>query len=266
MFTQSQILGMQTSQMMQLKDEIKMGDKVSARHPYSVHNSPCGQLPPVRFSTAFGTDIDATSRVRDRNAGAREAERALKWGMQEPYPCGYTGHVAGVRTTIGSSYGKQTRYAINRVSHAFEKPRVGEMTTSYNASFPSPSAQIAARRRDASASRPADRTKQILMSTARDEYKPPPEYVYQIPAWTERATSNIGQPDVYHHFKESTIHRPGETPLKTLRPPTADRFHTAITSPPAIPFCGSRSEIVQTSARAAGMASRPDAWLLSGRR
>jgi len=241
-----------------------MGEKVAARHPYSVYNAPGGKLlprqQPAKFSTAYGIDINATSRVRDRNAGAREAERALKWDMQEPFPRGYTGHVAGVRTTIGSSYGKQTRYAINRVSHGFEEPREGEMTTSYNASFLSPSAQIAARRADASASRPLDTTQQTLKSTAHDEYKPPPVSAYQTPAWTERATSNIGQPDRYSHFKESIVHKPGEAPLKTFRPFNAEQPPAAISSE------GARSQVVQTSAPVAGIASRPDAWLLSGRR
>jgi len=260
MFTQGQVLGMKTDMMQQIKDEIKMGDRVAAKHPYSAANAPGGRIAPretpAQFVTAYGSDVSATSRVKDRNAGAREVERALKWDMTEPFPRGYAGHVPGIRSTVGSTYGKQTRYDVNRVSHGVEEPRKGQLVSTYNAAFTTPGEQIAARRTDAAASKSVERTTQALVSTAHAGYKQPPMSVYQAPAWTERATSNIGQPDNYKHFKESTIHMPGETILKTLRPLQEAPITTT----------GPRPRVAQTAAPAAGVASRPDAFLLSSRR
>lgn len=216
---------------------------------------------PAKFSTAYGSDISTTSRVQDRNAGAREAERALRWDMREPYPRGYTGHIPGIRATIGSTYGKQTRYAVNQVSHGFEEPRVGEMQSTYIASFVSPREQVAGRKLAAASSTITSRPEKALISTAHDGFKFPPQSSYQPPPWTERATSNIGQPDVYKHFKESTIHRPEEYTLKKMQPPpSSSTLGTTNKSGTSHP------RVLQTTAAAAGLGSRPDAWLLTGRR
>ena len=36
----------------------------------------------------------------------------------------------------------------------------------------------------------------------------PPPRCYATPGWSERPTSNIGQPDVYKHAKKLNVHQP----------------------------------------------------------
>ena len=39
-------------------------------------------------------------------------------------------------------------------------------------------------------------------------FQPPPATCYSTPGWSERPTSNIGQPDVYKHAKKLAVHPP----------------------------------------------------------
>lgn len=245
-------------------------DKIASRHPYSYQNAPGGRIPPsqapAKFSTAYGTDINPTSKIRDRNAGAREAEQALKWGMTEPYPRGYTGHVPGIGNTIGSTYGKQTRYTVNRVDHGAEEPRQDVFLSTFDASYSAPSQQIAERKAAAREARPVARTSQQLVSTAHYSYKAPPPSSYDMPAWTEQATSSIGQLDTYGHFKESTIHK--AAPAQSMaRPGPRPELRAATTqggagAGAAATGASSSSVWVTAPTPAAGVASRPDAFLL----
>jgi len=232
MFAQGQLLGMKTDLLMRLKTEINAWDKVAERHPYSVYRR--DTLPaytPARtddpFTTSFGEGLPF--RTYDRNQRARTAVAATRT-MEQPFPRGYTGHVGGIRHVVGQTYGKQVREAINSVTPAVEKAVYDPHTVSPNPSGGIPSAappseatvstqQLAFLPPDAeitkthqsvanavSTRRPVDLNSRYA-STSQLSFKPPPPRCYATPGWSERPTSNIGQPDVYKHARTLTIHQ-----------------------------------------------------------
>ena len=121
------------------------------------------------------------------------------------------------------------REAINSVTPAVEKALYDPHTVSPNPSGGIPSAappseatvstqqlaflppdqQIVQAHRSVanavSTRRPVDLNSRYA-STSQLSFKPPPPRSYATPGWSERPTSNIGQPDVYKHARKLTIH------------------------------------------------------------
>ena len=221
----------QTDLLLRLKTEINAWDKVAERHPYSVYRK--NELP--NFSKARNSDPFTTSfgeglpfRTYDRNQRARSAARAVRT-MEQPFPRGYTGHVGGIRHVVGQTYGRQVRDAINTVTPAVEKAIYDPHAISPNPQGGIPSLappdqatvstqQLAYLHPDreieeihgrveqaVSTRRPVDLESRYA-STSQLSYKPPPPRCYATPGWSERPTSNIGQPDVYKHAKKLTVH------------------------------------------------------------
>lgn len=270
MFAQGQLLGMQTSMLERLKTEIVGWGSVAERHPYSRYNMRTRRPATSEvFSTAFGGD-GLPVRVVDRN---RRARVVVEQGhrMKQPYPAGYTGHIAGVRGTDGMTYGRQTRSAINGVRH----PRTTREFSSQAAAFVSPDEQVAdsldaARQSDEYLSRPKKRADEAiktepLVSSTHLAYKAPPATQYLHPIWTERYTSNCGQPDTYGHFREAAIHRPstvgiGGTRRGIARSASNGGVHSLTPVSTAAPKERRRPDLL--SLPPAGRSSRPDSWIV----
>jgi len=233
MFAQGQLLGMKTDLLMRLKTEINAWDKVAERHPYSVYRK--DTLPAFSqarhsdpFTTSFGEGLPF--RTYDRNQRARSAAAASRT-MEQSYPRGYTGHVGGIRHVVGQTYGRQVREAINSVTPAVEKAVYDPNIQSPNPSggirsvAPLSEATVSTQQlaylppdqmieeihsrvdNAVSTRRPVDLNSRYA-STSQLSYKPPPPRCYATPGWSERPTSNIGQPDVYKHAKKLTVHQP----------------------------------------------------------
>jgi len=231
MFAQGQLLGMQSDLLMRLKTEINAWDKVAERHPYSVYRrremptySKARESDP--FTTSFGEGLPF--RTYDRNARARSAVGSTRT-MEQPYPPGYTGHVAKVRHVVGRTYGRQVRDAINSVTPAVElavytphvesvnpsggipsaaPPSVATVSTQQLA-YTHPDAEVVAAQQRAadavSTRKPVDHSSRYA-SSALLSYPPPPPRCYATPGWSERPTSNIGQPDTFKHARKCTVH------------------------------------------------------------
>ena len=142
----------------------------------------------------------------------------------------YTGHVGNIRQVCGKTYGRSVREAINSVTPPVEiaiyrsdvlsvNPTGGipcaappsEATVStQQLSYKSPNEQAAAlhstAQRAVSTRRPVDLNSRYA-STSQLSYAPPPPRSYATPGWSERPTSNIGQPDTYRHAKSLAIHQ-----------------------------------------------------------
>ena len=216
MFAQGQLLGMQSDLLMRLKTEINAWDKVASRHPYSVYRQ--NELPAFTemrqsdpFTTSFGGGLPF--RTYDRNRRARNAETACRT-MEQPYPTGYTGHVGTIRHVVGQTYGQQVREAINSVTPSVElatvSPKEAIVSTQQLAYLPPDKAAEAIHTRVANARSirvPVDHESRFA-SSSQLSYKPPPPRSYATPGWSERPTSNIGQPDVYKHAKKLVVHEP----------------------------------------------------------
>ena len=102
MFAQGQLLGMQTDMLNQLKHDINARDKVAKRQQYSVYRR--ADYPAYvekhrhdKFTTSFGNGLPY--RVYDRNQRAKMMSEASA-KMEQPYPLGYTGHVARTRRVV----------------------------------------------------------------------------------------------------------------------------------------------------------------------
>lgn len=245
----------QTDLLMRLKTEINAWDKVAERHPYSVYRK--DTLPAFSqarkddpFTTSFGEGLPF--RTYDRNQRARSAAAACRT-MEQPFPRGYTGHVGGIRHVVGQTYGRQVRDAINSVTPLVEKALYDPKGISPNPSGAIPSAappsqatvstqQLAYLAPDkeiedihgrvynsVSTRRPVDLDSRYA-STSQLSYKPPPPRCYATPGWSERPTSNIGQPDVYKHAKKLTVHQATLPRRLSEAGATMDRFPA-----PAIP-------------------------------
>ena len=216
---------------MRLKTEINAWDKVAERHPYSVYRK--NELPLYMdartndpFTTSFGEGLPF--RTYDRNERARTAASAVRT-MEQPYPRGYTGHVGKIRHVVGQTYGKQVREAINSVTPKVElaeyrsdvlsvnptggipcaAPASEATVSTQQLSFKPPDEQVAEIHRSVlngvSTRRPVDLHSRYA-STQQLSYLPPPPKCYATPGWSERPTSNIGQPDVYKHAKKLQVH------------------------------------------------------------
>jgi len=216
-----------------LKTEINAWDRIAERHPYSVYRK--GLMPDFiaarekdPFTTSFGEGLPF--RTYDRNQRARSAHQASR-SMEQPYPPGYTGHVGKVRHVVGQTYGRQVRDAINSVTPAVElaeydskvlsvnpnggipcaaPPAVATVSTQQLA-YLHPDDEVAASHRRAanavSTRKPVDNNSRYA-SSSHLSYPPPPSSCYATPGWSERPTSNIGQPDVYKHAKKLAVHQP----------------------------------------------------------
>jgi len=227
MFAQGQLLGMSSSVLMQVKEQINAWDKVAERHPYAHYRK--NQYP--AFSTARKDDPFTTNfgeglpfRTFDRNHRGRDVERMTRL-MEQPYPVGYTGHVTKIRHCVGSTYGRQVREAINSVTPSTELAKVElvETPTEWNSVPdkdrlistqgdaylpPARQTQIAQERfANAVSTRRAVHHESRYASSAQLSFPPPPARCYNTPAWSERPTSNIGQLDPYQHIKEVPIHQ-----------------------------------------------------------
>ena len=224
---------MKSDLLMRLKTEINAWDKVASRHPYSVYRQ--RELPTyteVRkddpFSTSFGEGLPF--RTYDRNQRARSAV-AVTRNMEQPYPPGYTGHVSKIRHVVGSTYGTQVREAINSVTPPVELAVYDSTVQSVNPSGGIPSGgtpkeslvstqQLAYRPPDEAVATIHDRAARArsirvpvdhnsrYASSSQLSFKPPPKSCYSTPGWSERPTSNIGQPDVFKHAQQCTVHQP----------------------------------------------------------
>ena len=172
-----------------------------------------------KFTTSFGDGLPY--RVYSRNERANEIARHAR-SMEQPFPLGYTGHSPRTRQVIGQTYGRETRDAINGTGD----PTNGENAGLYKAStsqlsYTHPDQEMARARanvaqrgqpRDPSAWRPRGRVAEgRWASSTQLSFQAPPPATYLTPTWTERATSNIGQPDTYGHFKEAPVHRPEDS-------------------------------------------------------
>lgn len=224
---------MQSDLLMRLKTEINAWDKVASRHPYSVYRKQeLPQFAEVRqsdpFSTSFGNGLPF--RTYDRNARARSANAATRL-MEQPYPPGYTGHVSKVRHVVGRTYGVQVREALNSVTPPVELAKYDPNVLSVNPTGGIPSGGTAAESTvstqqlsykppaevvDTIHSRvvaaksirvPVDHSSRYA-SSSQLSFRPPPAACYATPGWSERPTSNIGQPDVYKHAKKLAVHQP----------------------------------------------------------
>ena len=151
--------------------------------------------------------------------------------MEQPYPPGYTGHVSKVRRVVGQTYGTQVREAINSVTPPVELAKYSPHVLSVNPSGGIPSGGTAAestvstqqlsyqppeqvvdtimdRAAKAKSIRVPVDTASRYASSSQLCFKPPPAACYATPGWSERPTSNIGQPDVFKHAKKLTVHQP----------------------------------------------------------
>jgi hypothetical protein len=270
-------LSTQTDLLLRLKTEINAWDKVAERHPYSVYRK--DTLPAFSnarkddpFTTSFGEGLPF--RTYDRNQRARSAAAACRT-MEQPFPRGYTGHVGGIRHVVGQTYGRQVRDAINSVTPLVEKALYDPKGISPNPSGAIPSAappseatvstqqlaylapareieEIHARVHNAvSTRRPVDLESRYA-STSQLSYKPPPPRCYATPGWSERPTSNIGQPDVYKHAKRLAVHQPVLPKRLSSAGATMDRF-----PPPMLP--GSASAAAPARPRTAGTITKTSA-------
>lgn len=268
MFAQGQLLGMQTDVLNQLKDDINAWDKVAKRHPYSVYtrNDYPAHVEKHRrdkFTTSFGNGLPY--RVYDRNQRAKMMGEA-SLTMEQPYPLGYTGHVASTRFVLGQTYGRQVREAINNVADENDG-----FHSTQELAFRPPDQELS--RCFDRASRGAPRPKvsepgQQYATTSQLSYTPPKAESYRPPAWTERMTSNIGQMDTYGHFQEAPIHLPTDhrpsTAMAKLLPPTnsASRHRPVSAAEKPQPRPGVRGAGRDYSkVPAAGAATRPDIWV-----
>ena len=206
-------------------------------------------------------------RTYDRNLRARQVVDANKQ-MAQPYPVGYTGHVANTRQVDGQTTGRAVREAINHVAEPI--PRLGSTA---GAAFANPDDMVKTAKRAANAASRLDQTRRgrsddssVYASTSAISYKHPDRSSYYTPAWSQRSTSNIGQPDPYGHKTTLPVHDP--TPPRRLE---ALELKTAAPStPPPLPremTAGGRRVAAPASVRgAAGCATRPDIHLLARRR
>lgn len=272
MFTQGQILGMESSLLSRLKTEITSWDNTAERHPYSVYRKGEPRAPrEEKFTTSFGNELPL--RVHDRNGRARRAAQSTAT-MKQPFPSGYTGHVPNARASFALTYGKQTRTAINGAT-----PDHSNLSSSYcstsQASYTSPDAQVAAAAKAAADSvltreqKRASSTKgNRYESTLTEAYRAPGAQAYLPPAWTEQVYGNCGQPDPYGHFRRSAIHTPSLTkPADAVAPsastvaPSARSDSALSAANPAAPTAmGPKAGEVP----AAGRATRFDAWVARG--
>mmetsp|Transcript_51679 Transcript_51679/g.143101 ORF Transcript_51679/g.143101 Transcript_51679/m.143101 type:complete len:272 (-) Transcript_51679:405-1220(-) len=266
MFTQGQLLGMQTSLLERLKTEIKAWDNVAERHPYSGYRKK--EMPAFSksrskdpFTTAFGEGLPL--RVYDRNRQQRALEHNER-SMQKPFPAGYTGHVRDVRFVDGQTYGRQVREQLNGVAPVSgDRPASG---SSHRDQFRHPQEVVCegyeratrARAQSASVRRPDQQS--MYVSSSHLAHRAPGPECYFTPAWSERSTSNIGQPDVYGHAMEKPTH--------TRQPARRAQSSAARESLRSMPAAGAKSgqrpdsvQPPQRIAAAAGMASRKDAWV-----
>ena len=272
LFAQGQLIGVQSQQQEAMKTEIKAWDDVASRHPYSVYrkNDYAAYVNKHKndvFTTSFGTGLPY--RVQDRNHRAQTmTEATLK--MEQPYPLGYTGHVSETRQVIGQTYGRKVRDAINSVPDV-----VDGFHSTQELAYRHPDHEVAMthdRTRRSVSKRPTFEKldpNSIWTSTSHAGYRPPMPSCYQTPAWSERMTSNIGQLDTYGHLQEKPIHRPSTS----SRPSTAAATPLPATNSAsrrvsiATPASTSASEYAAPSRRrtmpAAGVATRPDAWVAS---
>ena len=270
MFAQGQLLGMQTDLLNRLKVEVNAWEKVAEKHPYSVYNKHelSGSYAAARandkFTTSFGDGLPY--RVYSRNERANEIARHAR-SMEQPFPLGYTGHIPRTRQVIGQTYGRETRDAINGTGD----PTNGENAGLYKAStsqlsYTHPDQEMARARanvaqrgqpRDPSAWRPRGRVAEgRWASSTQLSFQAPPPATYLTPTWTERATSNIGQPDTYGHFKEAPVHRPEDS----ARGRALSRQSTG-PRPVYADTAAAPAAAVRKSKPAAGCPTRPDAWV-----
>lgn len=257
MFAQGQLIGMQTDLLDRLKTEINAWDKVAEQHPYSVYRRadyPAHVLKHKndRFTTSFGDGLPY--RVYSRNQRATQIEATART-MEQPYPLGYTGHVARTRQIIGQTYGRQVRDAINDVADKDDG-----FHSTQELAFRPPDQEVHRSYERARSSNPRPKTANAgatYATTSQLSYPPPKAECYQPPAWTERATSNIGQLDTYGHSREAQVH-----PSPAPRPPTA---LPATNSASRQPAAAAAAAVGRAGRRrplpAAGRATRPDAWV-----
>lgn len=226
MFAQGQLLGMKSDLLMRVKEQINSSDKIAERHPYSVfrRNEQAAFIDARRsdpFTTNFGDGLPF--RTYDRNLRARTAQ-AMNRTVEQPYPQGYSGHVSKIRHVVGQTYGQQVREAINSVTPTTEIAKVQPVET------PSDWRSIPDKDRLVSTQQLSYKPPDTVMEITKEKiansrsiripqnpesryasssllaYPPPPASCYNTPGWSERPTSNIGQPDVYKHVKAVRIH------------------------------------------------------------
>ena len=145
--------------------------------------------------------------------------------MEQPYPTGYTGHVTKVRHVVGQTNGKMVREAINTLTPSTELAAVKPVNTptdwnsvadkdrlvsTQQISYKAPDREMELTfERSANAvstRRPTDMHSRFA-SSSQLSYLPPPSRSYATPGWSERPTSNIGQPDTYKHIKQAHVHQ-----------------------------------------------------------
>ena len=240
--------------------------QVAERHPYSVYRK--AEMPAFAkqrskdpFTTAFGEGLPV--RTFDRNYRQRTLEQSERM-MEKPFPTGYTGHVRAVRHVNGQTYGRQVREQINGVARDLTNPSIG---SSHREHFQDPNKVVSegcdraarARVRSASTQKP-DET--MYVSSSQLAYTAPGPQCYYTPAWSERSTSNIGQPDVYGHAHEKPLHM--RQPSKRAMSASAAGASIRSTVPAAGAAPGRRPNSVvppRSIAGAAGAATRSDRWL-----
>tara|TARA_B110001452_G_scaffold251146_1_gene239919 strand:- start:1456 stop:2265 length:810 start_codon:yes stop_codon:yes gene_type:complete len=264
MFAQGQLLGMQTDLLNQLKDDINAWDKVAKKHPYSVYKR--ADYPSYvekhrhdKFTTSFGNGLPY--RVYDRNQRAKMMSEASA-KMEQPYPLGYTGHVASTRFVLGQTYGRQVREALNDVADVNDG-----FHSTQELAFRSPDQEVDRCYDRASRGNPRPKTSdpnQQYATTSQLSYKPPTAASYRPPVWTERMTSNIGQLDTYGHFQESSIHLPTDRPATASAklPPTNSGSRRPMTAEkPKAPPGPRGAGRDYSKVPAAGAMTRPDIWV-----
>jgi len=265
LFSQGQLLGVNSTDQERMKTEIKGWDNVAERHPYSVYRKDgyaayANKHKNDLFTTSFG-EGRLPERVYDRNHRANTMTVATR-NMEQPYPLGYTGHVSSTRQLIGQTYGRKVRDALNDVADAD-----GGFLSTQQLAFRHPDDEVAATHsrtaRSVSKRPTVPDTNSIWVSTTQAEYLPPKSACYQTPAWTERMTSNIGQLDTYGHFQEKAIHRatdPRPATAASQLPATNSASRRVTATAPSSEFAGS-SRPARKTMPAAGRSTRPDAWV-----
>ena len=211
---------------------MRAGDKVAERHPYSVYRrNEMDKYTDVRqqdpFTTSFGEGLPF--RTYDRNFRARKAASAVRT-MEQPYPRGYTGHVGKIRHVVGQTYGQQVREAINSVTQpvdlAVYDPYIQSPNPSGGIRSKAPASEATVSTQQLAYRHPDDEVNSRLQrvadavptrkpvdnnsryaSTSGLAYQPPPPKSYATPGFSEKPTSNIGQPDVYKHAARHTVNR-----------------------------------------------------------
>ena len=240
--------------------------QVAERHPYSVYRQQDRHLfaqgrANDPFTTAFGEGLPV--RTYDRNGRARQAHNASK-SMEQPYPAGYTGHVATTRAVNGQTYGRAVREAINEVAEPI--PRLGSTAAT---AFIDPNEMVRSSKRAASAAcrrtHTRDRSNEASMyaSTSQLAYRQPTPTCYHTPAWSERTASNIGQADTYGHGQTRQLHAPRAPRRLQGGSMSASRPQTPPPLPKEMTAGGRRVAAPASVLGAAGLGTRPDIHLVA---